>query len=181
MPDSPWPHAPPHWRFENGSYFITASTYQRERLFDSPEKLDVVTKLLIETAGRFGWQLRAWAIFSNHYHFLADSPQLGGESLRDWLREFHRSSAVQINRLGGTKGRRIWMNFRDTLITHQTSLLARLRYVNENPVKHGLVRLASEYRWCSAGWFEKSAPESFRKSVSRFKIDSVNIEDDFDP
>ena len=73
------------------------------------------------------------------------------------------------------------MNFRDTLITHQTSLLARLRHVNENPVKHGLVRVATEYRWCSAGWFEKSAPESFQKSVSRFKIESVNVHDDFDP
>ncbi len=73
------------------------------------------------------------------------------------------------------------MNFRETHITHQTSLLARLRYVNENPVKHRLVSVATEYRWCSAGWFEASAPESFRKSVNRFKIDKVNVPDDFDP
>lgn len=72
------------------------------------------------------------------------------------------------------------MNFRESLITHQTSLLARLKYVNENPVKHGLVDVATEYPWCSASWFEQTAPESFRKSVERFKTDRLNVEDDFE-
>ncbi len=181
MNPPPWPHAPPHWLFEQGAYFITASTYHRERLFDSSDKLDAVTHRLVETAHRFGWSLRAWAVFSNHYHFLADSPKGSGATLREWLSEFHRSSAIEVNRIGATQGKRIWMNFRDTHITHQTSLLARLKYVNENPVKHKLVNVAIQYRWCSASWFEETAPEGFRKSVNRFKIDRVNVDDDFDP
>ena len=71
------------------------------------------------------------------------------------------------------------MNFRESFITHQISFLARLKYVNDNPVRHGLVDVATEYRWCSAAWFEKSAVESLRKSVSRFKTDRLKIEDDF--
>ncbi len=177
----PWPHAPPHWLFCEGFYFVTASTYHREKLFDSSEKLDVVTRSLIETAEKYGWSLRAWAVFSNHYHFLAKSPEGSGESLRVWLSEFHRNTAILINQIDGIEGRRIWMNFRESLITHQTSFLARLRYVNENPVRHGLVDVATNYRWCSAGWFEKSAPQSFRKSVERFQTGRVNVEDDFDP
>ena len=179
MTNPPWPHAPPHWLFNEGIYFVTASTYHREKLFDSPEKLDSVTRLLIETADRFGWSLSAWAVFSNHYHFLAESPEGNGESLREWLSEFHRSSAIQINQINGSEGKRIWMNFRESLITHQISLLARLKYVNENPVRHGLVDVATNYRWCSAAWFEKSAPKSFRKSVERFKTDRINIEDNY--
>ena len=73
------------------------------------------------------------------------------------------------------------MNFRETFITHQTSYLARLKYVNENPVRHGLVDVATDYPWSSAAWFEGSAPESFRKSVARFKTDRINVEDDFNP
>jgi putative transposase len=165
---------------KEGIYFVTASTYHRQRLFYSDEKLEAVTRLLAETAEEFGWTLRAWAVFSNHYHFLADSPKGSGDSLRVWLAEFHRSAAVEVNRITGVQGRRVWMNFRETFITHQTSLLARLKYVNENPVKHGLVDVATEYPWCSAAWFQKTAPEGFRKSVGRFKTDSVNVEDDFD-
>jgi hypothetical protein len=52
--------------------------------------------------------------------------------------------------------------------------------VNENPVHHRLVPCATQYRWCSASWFEEHAPKSFVASVSRFRIDKLNIWDDFD-
>lgn len=177
----PWPHAPPHWTFSQGSYFVTASTFHRKRLFDSPEKLDVVTGLLIHTAKEYGWQLRAWAVMSNHYHFLADSPSGTGETLRVWLRVFHRRSAIEVNRLSETTGRRVWMNFRDSLITQQTSYLARLHYINQNPVKHRLVANSKAYRWCSAAWFESHASKGFVECVARFKTDRLKIQDDFDP
>jgi putative transposase len=57
--------------------------------------------------------------------------------------------------------------------------MARLNYVNQNPVKHGLVKCASDYTWCSASWFEKTASKPFNKAVSSFKIDKVNVIDDF--
>lgn len=163
-----------------GTYFVTASTYHRQRFFDNGGKLDLLTNLLIDTAVVYGWQLRAWAVFSNHYHFMADSPQGSGETLRSWLTEFHRSAAVQLNKVSETPGRRVWMNFRETRITYQNSYLARLRYVNENPVKHRLVDESRHYRWCSAAWFETHAPGSFVASVRRFRIDRLKIWDDFD-
>lgn len=72
------------------------------------------------------------------------------------------------------------MNFRDTRLTHQASYLARLRYVHQNPVHHRLVAVATQYRWCSAAWFESNAPRSFVESVARFKTDKVKVWDDFD-
>ena len=177
---APWPHAPPHWVFAPGSYFVTASTFHRERILDTPAKLDAVTQRLLETARKFGWTLRAWAVLNNHYHFVAQSPAASAESLRDWLKEFHRTAAMHVNELSAMRGRRVWMNFRETRLTHQTSYLARLRYVNENPVHHRLVARAMEYRWCSAAWFEANAPKSFVASVARFKIDKLKIWDDFD-
>jgi putative transposase len=177
----PWPHAPPHWISAGGIYFVTASCYQRERRFDTPEKLTAVTTRLIDSAPMFGWTLWAWAVMSNHYHFLAGSPIGSAVSLRPWLREFHRSAAVEVNRLSGTPGRRVWMNFHESRVTHQTSLLARLRYVHENPVKHALVERSVDYPWCSAAWFERHAPPSFVASVARFRTDRLRIEDDFEP
>ena len=176
----PWPHAPPHWVFAPGSYIITASTFHRQRLFDTPAKLDAVTLRLLETAREFGWTLRAWAVLANHYHVVAESPAASAESLREWLKEFHRTAAMKVNELSSMSGRRVWMNFRETRLTHQTSYLARLRYVNENAVHHRLVKRARDYRWCSAAWFETNAPKSFVASVARFKIDKLNVWDEFD-
>ena len=179
-PEFPWPHAPPHWTFSPGIYFVTASTYHRERLFHTPELLDVVTGMLVESAEEFGWGLMAWAVMSNHYHFLANSPSESGESLSLWLKTLHGRSARKVNQIEGTPGRRVWMNYWDTRITYQNSFLARLRYVNQNPVKHGLVEQAEDYRWCSEAWFVENAPMSFVESVARFKIDRVHVVDDFE-
>ena len=174
-----WPHAPPHWTMSPGIYFVTASTLHRARLFDTSRKLDLVTGRLLDTAKEFSWQMRAWAVLGNHYHFLADSPEADAETLRSWLHEYHRSTAVALNKLDASEGRRVWFQFRETRITHQTSFLARLRYVNENAVHHKLVAVARDYRWCSAAWFETNAPASFVASVARFKTDKLDIPDDY--
>jgi putative transposase len=56
-----------------------------------------------------------------------------------------------------------------------------LKYVHQNPVKHGLVPVANQYPWCSAAWFEREASPAMVKSIYRFKIDGVKVHDEFDP
>jgi len=46
-------------------------------------------------------------------------------------------------------------------------------------VKHGLVAVANQYRWCSAAWFEQVASPAQVKTIYSFKTDRVNVIDDF--
>ena len=46
---------------------------------------------------------------------------------------------------------------------------------------HGLVRVANQYRWCSAAWFERTATPAQVRTIYGFKTDQVNVLDDFDP
>jgi putative transposase len=59
--------------------------------------------------------------------------------------------------------------------------LARLNYVHQNPVKHGLVLVANQYPWCSARWFERTASAAMVKAIYRFSIDRVQVQDNFEP
>ena len=70
----PWPHAPEHRLSVRGTYFVTASTYQRRQHFQGKARLTVLHRGLLKVAADFGWQLEAWAVFSNHYHFVGHSP-----------------------------------------------------------------------------------------------------------
>jgi putative transposase len=54
-----------------------------------------------------------------------------------------------------------------------------LNYVHQNAVKHKLVPVANQYRWCSAAWFERVASPAQVKTIYSIKIDRVNVEDDF--
>ena len=58
-------------------------------------------------------------------------------------------------------------------------MLARLNYVHQNAVKHGLVPAANQYPWCSAPWSETNARPGSVKSVYSFKTDRIKVPDDF--
>jgi len=143
----------------------------------------VLHRGLLKLAQEFGWQLEAWAVFSNHYHFVGHSPvgQRTAGNLSEMLGRLHAKSAGWVNRLDNAPGRQVWHNFWDTRLTYQKSYLARLNYVHQNAVKHGLVLLANQYPWCSARWFERSASTAKVKSIYRFKIEGIHVSDDFEP
>ena len=184
MPErrTPWPHAPVHQLSVRGTYFVTASTYQRLHHFRGADRLRVLHRGLLTVARDFGWQLEAWAVFANHYHFVAHSPADAPEAsnLADMLSVLHVKTAGWINRLHRTPGRQVWFNFWETRLTFQRSYLTRLNYVHQNPVKHGLVPVANQYPWCSAAWFERTASAATVKSIYRFKTEQVRVHDDFE-
>ena len=176
-PKVSWPHAPKHQLSEAGTYFVTAGTYFREHHFRGAERLRVLQRGLLRLAAENGWQIEAWAVFSNHYHFVAHSPRDAGavSELSHWLGILHAKSARWVNKLDGIAGRKVWHNFWETRLTFQKSYLARLNYVHQNAVHHGLVCVANEYPWCSAGWFERSARSAQVRSIYRFRSEAVRV------
>jgi putative transposase len=179
----PWPHAPVHQLSERGTYFVTGSTYQKAHHFRGAKRLVVLQRGLLTLAHDFGWRLEAWSVFSNHYHFVGHSPDTepNADSLTDLLRILHTRTAGWVNGLDQTPERQVWYNYWDTQLTYQRSYLARLNYVHQNAVKHGLVPVANQYPWCSAAWFEREASPAMVKAIYRFKVDQVKVYDDFEP
>jgi REP-associated tyrosine transposase len=173
-----WPHAPPHHFTTHGTYLITAATLHRKRLFDSRAKLDLLRDTTFDLAKSYALLLQAWAFFTNHYHIVMNFENTA-TTHRDFMRHLHRELAIRLNRIDATPGRRVMYEFWDTRLTFEKSWLARLNYVHQNAVKHGLVPLANQYPWCSASWFESNARPGFAKSVYSFKIDRIKVPDDF--
>jgi len=176
--NSPWHHAPLHVLVERGLYMITAGTYQKDVLFRSADRLQLLHDRLHACAQEFGWELHAWAVLANHYHFVAQSPADPG-NLRRFLGKLHMTTAEAVNQLDATPGRKVWFEYWDTRLTYERSYLARLHYVNHNPVHHRLVTVATAYPWCSAGHFESHADPSFQRTVAAMPIDRLEVQDDF--
>lgn len=157
---------------------VTGATYHKEHFFKTESSLDFLQTLLFDLAKKYGWLLEAWAIFSNHYHFLAQSP-IDPSNLRKFITHFHASSARYLNKQQDSEGRKVWHQYWDSQVTYQGSYIARLKYVMDNPVRHGLVANSHDYKWCSASWFNENASEAYVKTISRVQTDCVNIEDDY--
>ena len=56
---------------------------------------------------------------------------------------------------------------------------ARLSYVHQNAVRHGLVAAAHLYPWCSATWFETHASPTQVRTIYEFKVDRVRVADEY--
>jgi REP element-mobilizing transposase RayT len=58
---------------------VTGGTLHKEHFFRRPERLRLVQSALFDVITDYGWSLQAWAIFSNHYHIIARSPEICGD------------------------------------------------------------------------------------------------------
>ena len=175
-----WPHAPPHFTKGRGAYMVTSGTYLKRHIFRGADRLKILHGNLLELASKYDWELQAWAVFSNHYHFVGSSPTPGAGNLSRMISHLHSSTARAMNQLDSESGRKIWHNYRETHLTYDTSYYARLNYVLQNPVKHKLVLTPELYPWCSASWFSRKTTVAFQNTVKSFPCDRVKVDDDYD-
>jgi dethiobiotin synthase len=173
-----WHHSPLHAFLPDSFYIITASTFHKAPIFRDEEHLQILQNTLLKITESFGWQLQAWAIFPNHYHFIAQAPD-DGATLSRMIQRLHSLTARQVNELDQASGRKVWFQYWDTCLTYEESYLARLNYVHNNAVKHNITTAAADYPFCSAGWFENQADSTFRRKVQSFQYDRIKIPDDF--
>ena len=144
-----WPHAPQDLLGGKRAYIVTARTYRKEHLFTDGPKLEALHNGLLKNAAKYSWRLQAWAVFSNHYH-------LG--FLHHGKGRFSRITPSLPRRISQTKcqlaqQRRLQERTQSLAqLLGQTqsspslkSYYARLNYVHQNAVHHGLVKVLADY------------------------------------
>ena len=159
---------------------VTARAANATHLLSDDDMKDWFQQTLHGIADEFGWKMEAWAVLSNHYHIIAHIGEGVGtaESLTTGIRKLHSLTTKELNNQHGTPGRsRLWHNFRETHLTLQRGYLARLNYVHRNAVHHGIVRLATDYKWCSARMFKKAVSPAWLATVASFKYDEIAAKD----
>ena len=94
------------------------------------------------------YKIIAWCIMPNHVHILIEV--FNGFSLSEIIHSWKSFSANQINKLLNRAGQVWMMEYFDRYIRDYEHFDKVVNYIHNNPVKAGLVKSPSEYRWCSA-------------------------------
>ena len=173
-----YPHNPPHYFVSNAMYMVTGAILYNRPLLDENKRKELILHTLFERAKLLNWNLQAWAILHNHYHFIGQAPE-NARTLETLIRQLHSITTIEINRWDNTSGRKVWFNYWDSCLTYEKSYLARLHYVHINPVKHGLAKKAEDYPFCSYKWFVEHGDEEFKERVFAQPINRLGIFDDF--
>ena len=176
---STWHHSPPHIFKTDENYMITSGTYHKEHFFNTSAKLKMLETIIIDYMNESSWTPVAWAVMSKHYHLIVRPPAEKYFNLSRIFKSIHGKSAIQLNKIDNVRGRKVWFEFWDTCLTHENSYYARLKYVMNNPVHHGIVKTAEDYDFCSAGFFKFNADKQIRKRLESYGTENLNIIDDF--
>ncbi len=94
------------------------------------------------------YRLLAWCVMPNHVHTVIDVP--GDHSLSDIVRSWKSFTARRANAQLGRSGSFWHADYFDRYMRNEDHLARTVEYVEENPVKAGLVGVASDWLWSSA-------------------------------
>lgn len=116
-------------------------------LLRRPEVAAIVVRALQHFDGD-RYRLLAWCVMPNHVHVLVELPE--GSRLGDVVHSWKSFTAKQINRLCGTTGQLWQQDYFDRAMRDERQLRNVVRYIEQNPVKAGLVAHASAWAASSA-------------------------------
>ncbi len=138
--------SPPRGNTGYSTYFIRASTFQRERLFQSERMARLFLDVLFYYRSRDSYLLHAFVLMPNHFHLLL-TPTISLERSPQVIKGGFSYRARKELLFGGE----IWQtSFYDRRVRNLAEYRAFAEYIHENPVKAGLAASVAEYPYSSA-------------------------------
>jgi putative transposase len=128
---------------QSGIYFVTTDTWQRRQIFLKPEPARIVLERILECRDRGFYALHSFVIMPEHLHMLLTP---GSETSLE--------KAVMMIKGGSSHSIKeellyrfpIWMEgFHDRWIRDRHEYRVRKQYIEQNPVKAGLIEKPEQY------------------------------------
>jgi putative transposase len=130
-------------------HHITQRGTRREEVFFTDEDRQRYLTMVAEAAERFGVEIWAWCLMPNHVHIVAVPDR--ENSLALCFGKAHTQYSRRINFRKEWRGS-LWQGrFASCPLDEQHAWHA-VRYVERNPVRAKLVRVAWSYEWSSAAY-----------------------------
>ncbi len=131
-----------------GTYFITASAYQKTPLFQSQKIASLLIDVLYHYREQRKFLLHSFVIMPDHIHLLITP---GTHVTLERAMQFIKGGfSFPVKKELGF-GREVWQNsFYDRRVRDALEFDQFLQYIKENPLKRGLVPDAGEYPFSSA-------------------------------
>jgi putative transposase len=132
-----------------GIYHVFSRGSNRHALFVyDHDRLDLL-QYVATVVERYELECSAFALMTNHCHYLFRIPDTPGASLANPLRDLNGTYARRFNRRHGREAHAFRNRFGAVLQETDEQLLWTARYIVTNPVAAGLCGHASEWPWTS--------------------------------
>ena len=128
-------------------HHITQRGSRRMNVFADAEDRRVFLRMLRENSELYSLHHYSYCLMTNHVHLISSPEQVS--SLSYTMRDVLGLYASYFNQRHGLSGR-LWQGRFYSAVLDETNFWAALRYVERNPVRAGMVKLAEAYEWSAA-------------------------------
>ena len=171
-------HNPPHLFIPGAKYFVTASTFGHKPYFREEAIKYKMLEILQTGCQKYNWKVDDWVILDDHYHLMLKAAESDNASIALIINNFHKFSAMFIRKYKPELKSiiKIFYNYWDTCITYERSYYARINYIYLNPVKHGYVTEAQNYKFGSYYFRFKKGENGLKEILSKFPSNKLDLE-----
>ncbi len=138
---------PPRIWFPGALYHLVVRGDNREPIFFADPDYRTYLKLLSVATRRYGAQLFAYALMTNHVHLMVQTDQI--HPVSKLMQSLNTAYTIYINKKYKRVGHVFQGRFHSVLVEKDRYALELTRYIHLNPVRAGLVRAPERYRWSS--------------------------------
>jgi putative transposase len=129
---------------ETRTYFVTSVTAQRRSLFQVTATAELLEQTILEYRSQGRFLLHAFVIMPDHFHALiTPAPDVSLEKAMQFIKggfSFRLKGKLDV-----------WMrSFNESQIMSAEKFASCVRYIEENPVRRGLVSTLEEFQFSSA-------------------------------
>jgi len=129
---------------ETRTFFVTAVTAQRRSLFQITATAELLERTILDYHSQGRFLLHAFVIMPDHFHALiTPAPDVSLEKAMQFIKggfSFRLKSKLDV-----------WMrSFNESQIISEEKFMNGVRYIEENPVRRGLVSTPQAYLFSSA-------------------------------
>jgi putative transposase len=126
------------------TYFVTAVTAQRRKVFQVAASAELFVEVFLEYRRQGRFLVHAFVVMPDHFHaIITPAPDVSLEKALQFVKggfSFRLKSKLDV-----------WMRgFNETQILTEEKFRNCLRYIEDNPVRRGSVATAEEYPYSSA-------------------------------
>jgi putative transposase len=117
------------------------------KFFAEPAIAQIIEDAILHFDGE-RYRVIAWCVMPNHAHIVVE--QLEGWPLANIVHSWKSFTANKVNRALGRSGALWHREYFDRFMRDDQHLSGTVQYVEQNPVKSGLVERSEDWRWSSA-------------------------------
>lgn len=137
---------PRRLHFRDAVYHVMGRGNGGQLIFRTDDDCLVFLGLLADVARKTGCRILLCCLMRNHYHLLV---QVGDVPLSSIMQRFLCRYSRHFNIVHKRRGHVFQARFKAKLCAKNAYLLTLIRYINNNPVKAGLVNRPEDWPWSS--------------------------------